>query len=55
MVRPRQPPGGEAAEGALAATGRTKEEIDAIVFATMTPDYFFPGNGPVLQAKMGFS
>jgi 3-oxoacyl-[acyl-carrier-protein] synthase III len=43
-----------AAEGALAAAGRTKEEIDAIVFATMTPDYFFPGNGPVLQARMGF-
>jgi 3-oxoacyl-[acyl-carrier-protein] synthase-3 len=43
-----------AAEGALAAAGRTKDEIDAIVFATMTPDHFFPGNGPVLQAKMGF-
>jgi 3-oxoacyl-[acyl-carrier-protein] synthase-3 len=44
-----------AAEQALAAAGRTKDEIDAIVFATMTPDYFFPGNGPVLQAKMGFA
>ncbi|HEX7705562.1 MAG TPA: beta-ketoacyl-ACP synthase III [Thermoanaerobaculia bacterium] len=43
-----------AAEGALRASGRTKEEIDAIIFATMTPDYFFPGNGPVLQARMGF-
>ena len=43
-----------AAEGALAAAGRTREDIDAIIFATMTPDYFFPGNGPVLQAKMGF-
>jgi 3-oxoacyl-[acyl-carrier-protein] synthase III len=43
-----------AAEGALAAAGRTHEDIDAIVFATMTPDHFFPGNGPVLQAKMGF-
>ena len=44
-----------AAEQALAAAGRTKEEIDAIVFATMTPDHFFPGNGPVLQTRMGFS
>jgi 3-oxoacyl-[acyl-carrier-protein] synthase-3 len=43
-----------AAEAALDAAGREKNEIDAVVFATMTPDYFFPGNGPVLQAKMGF-
>jgi 3-oxoacyl-[acyl-carrier-protein] synthase-3 len=44
-----------AAGEALRAAGRTKEEIDAIIFATMTPDHFFPGNGPVLQAKMGFA
>src|SRR6185436_10887529 len=44
-----------AAEQALAAAGRTKDDIDAIVFATMTPDHFFPGNGPVLQARMGFA
>jgi len=44
-----------AAEGALAAAGRTKDDIDAIIFATMTPDHFFPGNGPVVQAKMGFA
>lgn len=43
-----------AAEDALRAAGRTKDDIDAIVFATMTPDHFFPGNGPVVQAKMGF-
>ena len=41
-----------AAEGALAAAGRTRADIDAVVFATMTPDYLFPGNGPVLQARM---
>jgi 3-oxoacyl-[acyl-carrier-protein] synthase-3 len=46
--------GAMAAEAALAAAGRTKDDIDAIIFATMTPDHFFPGNGPVLQAKMGF-
>jgi 3-oxoacyl-[acyl-carrier-protein] synthase-3 len=43
-----------AAEEALRAAGRTKDDIDAIIFATMTPDHFFPGNGPVVQAKMGF-
>ena len=43
-----------AAQNALDAAGRTKDDIDAVVFATMTPNYFFPGNGPVLQAKMGF-
>ena len=46
--------GSIAAQAALTDAGRSKEEIDAIVFATMTPNYFFPGNGPVLQAKMGF-
>jgi 3-oxoacyl-[acyl-carrier-protein] synthase III len=43
-----------AAEEALRAAGKTKDDIDAIIFATMTPDHFFPGNGPVVQAKMGF-
>jgi 3-oxoacyl-[acyl-carrier-protein] synthase-3 len=43
-----------AAQSALAAANRTTGDIDAVVFATMTPNYFFPGNGPVLQAKMGF-
>ncbi|HUP48659.1 MAG TPA: beta-ketoacyl-ACP synthase III [Thermoanaerobaculia bacterium] len=46
--------GMRAAEGALQAAGRTPGEIDAIVFATMTPNYFFPGNGPLLQTRMGF-
>ncbi|MBV9494135.1 MAG: 3-oxoacyl-ACP synthase [Acidobacteria bacterium] len=43
-----------AARNALAAAGRETGDIDALVFATMTPNYFFPGNGPVVQAKMGF-
>ena len=46
--------GMRAAEGAMSAAGCTKDDIDAVVFATMTPDHFFPGNGPVLQARMGF-
>lgn len=43
-----------AAAGALQAAGRSRDDIDALIFATMTPDHFFPGNGPVVQAKMGF-
>jgi len=44
-----------AAQNALDSANRTKDDIDAVIFATMTPNYFFPGNGPVLQAKMGFA
>ena len=44
-----------AAQNALAAAERTVADIDALIFATMTPDFYFPGNGPVLQAKMGFA
>ncbi len=46
--------GAIAAQAALNAAGKTKNDVDAIIFATMTPDHFFPGNGPILQAKMGF-
>lgn len=46
--------GAIAASQAMHAAGVTTEDIDAIIFATMTPDHFFPGNGPVLQTKMGF-
>ncbi|HXG58842.1 MAG TPA: 3-oxoacyl-[acyl-carrier-protein] synthase III C-terminal domain-containing protein [Thermoanaerobaculia bacterium] len=46
--------GAKAARAALAAAGRTTADIDAIIFATMTPNYYFPGNGPILQASMGF-
>ena len=42
-----------AAEKALAMAGRGPADVDAVIFATMTPDYLFPGNGPILQRKMG--
>lgn len=29
------------------------DEIDFIVFATITPDYFFPGSGVLLQRELG--
>lgn len=45
--------GAIAAERALAVAECPKETIDAAIFATMTPNYFFPGNGPVLQHLLG--
>lgn len=43
-----------AAEEAMKAAKRGVADIDGIIFATMTPDHFFPGNGPLVQARMGF-
>lgn len=43
-----------AAAQAMEAAGVGPAHIDAIIFATMTPDYLFPGNGPLVQARMGF-
>ena len=44
-----------AANKALADAGVSKEEIDYIVFATMTPDHYFPGCGGILQQKLGIA
>src|SRR5215468_4750013 len=43
----------KAAQAALADAKVDKGEIDYIVFATMTPDHFFPGCGGLLQSKLG--
>jgi 3-oxoacyl-[acyl-carrier-protein] synthase-3 len=45
----------EAAKQALDDAGVEASAIDYIIFATMTPDYFFPGSGPLLGAKLGIS
>ena len=45
--------GVRAAKAALEDAGVTKDEIDYVVFATMTPDYYFPGCGGLLQHKLG--
>lgn len=45
--------GVEAATNAIAAAGINKNDVDLIIFATMTPDYFFPGCGGLLQSKLG--
>jgi 3-oxoacyl-[acyl-carrier-protein] synthase-3 len=42
-----------AAQRALEAAGLTAKDIDAIVFATSTPDHFCPGNGVYLQRALG--
>jgi 3-oxoacyl-[acyl-carrier-protein] synthase-3 len=42
-----------AARKALEDAGVSKDEVDYVVFATMTPDHYFPGCGSILQEKMG--
>lgn len=38
---------------ALQRAKLTENDIDFIVFATITPDYFFPGSGVLLQRELG--
>ncbi len=45
--------GVKAAEAALADAGLGIDDIDFIVFATMTPDHYFPGNGGLLARDLG--
>ena len=44
-----------ATEQALKAAGLNVSDIDFIIFATSTPDFYAPGSGCVLQEKMGFN
>ena len=43
----------EAAKLALDKAGWDPEDIDLIIFATLSPDIFFPGSGCLLQTKLG--
>lgn len=43
----------KAAEMAIKNAGLTAKDIDFIIFATLSPDYFFPGCGVLLQKKLG--
>jgi 3-oxoacyl-[acyl-carrier-protein] synthase-3 len=45
----------EASKMALARAGLEAKDIDAIIYATVSPDYFFPGGGVYLQTKLGLS
>lgn len=42
-----------AAEKAIERAGIKKEDIDFIIFATLSADYFFPGCGVLLQRELG--
>lgn len=44
-----------AARVALERAGLEAKDLDMIVFATLSPDYFFPGSGVLLQRELGIS
>ncbi|MBL4889847.1 MAG: ketoacyl-ACP synthase III [Candidatus Lindowbacteria bacterium] len=44
-----------ASHKAMAMAGITADEIDIIIFATLSPEYYFPGSGVLLQDKLGIS
>ena len=42
-----------AGQRALAHAEVAPSEIDLVVSATMTPDYYLPGNGGLIQSRLG--
>ncbi len=44
--------GAKAAEKAIERSGLTKDDIDFIIFATLSPDYYFPGCGVQIQEML---
>jgi 3-oxoacyl-[acyl-carrier-protein] synthase-3 len=46
--------GAKAAETALQRANMRPEDIDFIIFATLSPDYNFPGSGVLLQRELSF-
>ncbi|TPG65856.1 ketoacyl-ACP synthase III [Hymenobacter nivis] len=47
--------GARAARRALDAAGLQPDDVQLIVFATLSPDYFFPGSGVLLQRELGMT
>lgn len=47
--------GVEAAKIAMERAGTTAREIDFIIFATLSPDYYFPGCGVLAQRLLGIN
>lgn len=43
----------EAAKIAIERANITSEEVDFVIFATLSPDYYFPGCAVLLQREMG--
>lgn len=47
--------GTQAAKLAIERAGIDKEEVDFIIFATLSADYYFPGCGVLLQRELGIT
>jgi 3-oxoacyl-[acyl-carrier-protein] synthase III len=47
--------GAKAARIACERAGITPEEVDFIIFATLSPDYYFPGCGVLVQRELGIT
>ncbi len=47
--------GAKAARIAIERAGIAPEEVDFIIFATLSPDYFFPGCGVLMQRELGIA
>lgn len=47
--------GAEAAKQAIEHAGISKDDVDFIIFATLSPDYYFPGCGVLLQRELGMT
>ena len=45
--------GAEASRMALKRAGLEAKDIDMIIFATLSPDYVFPGSGVLMQRELG--
>jgi len=44
-----------AAENAIKDAGLKNADIDFIIFSTLSPDYYFPGSGVLLQRNLGIN
>lgn len=47
--------GAAAARIAIDRAGILPSDVDFIIFATLSPDYYFPGNGVLLQRELGIT
>ena len=47
--------GANASRKALEMAGVEPNEVQLIVFATLSPDYFFPGSGVLMQRELGIT
>ena len=45
--------GAKAAKKAMAMAGVGSDDIDFVIFATLSPDYYFPGSGVLVQRDLG--